>query len=136
MTAWYEFEEIAGRWWHGWAAGAVSYPRHDDAAAGFDALRDVLAIYFRALGGGAGIELTTARSAEQDHRLSWRQRLGLTREPMELARFDGEHVILPAVQALYPRQEDNRRLYFRSEERRVGQAWSGWVCRLVCCVAN
>jgi len=112
MPEWLEFEELAGRWWHRWASAATSYPTHPEAAVEFDALRDALAVYFRALGGPTGITLTTARSAGQAHRLSWRQRLGLDQEPMELARLDAEHLILPDRNALFPDAENNRLLYF------------------------
>lgn len=112
MAEWLEFEELAGRWWHRWASNAASYPSHPEAAVEFDELRDSLAVYFRALGGPTGITLTTARAAGQPHRLSWRQRLGFDQEPMELARLDGEHLILPQRNALFPTQEANRRLYF------------------------
>jgi nitric oxide reductase NorD protein len=112
MTAWYEFEELVGRVWHGWAASAGSYPEHAEAAVALEPLRDTLAVYFRALGGPGGVALTTAQSAEQAHRLNWRQRLGFQSEPMELARLDGENLILPRRQTLFPDREENRRLYF------------------------
>jgi len=112
MPEWLEFEELAGRWWHRWASQATSYPRHDDAAVEFESLRDRLAVYFRALGGPTGVSLTTARAAGRDHRLSWRQRLGFESEPMELARLDAEHLILPQRQCLYADAESNRHLYF------------------------
>ena len=112
MTAWYEFEELVGRFWHGWAARATSYPYHPDARAEFEPLRDTLAVYFRALGGPGGVALTTAQATGREHRLSWRQRLGFEREPMELARLDGENLILPKANALFPEPADNRSLYF------------------------
>jgi nitric oxide reductase NorD protein len=112
MPEWLEFEELAGRWWHRWASAATSYPTHPEAAVEFESLRDALAVYFRALGGPASVTLTTARAAGHFHRLSWRQRLGLDQEPMELARFDGEHLILPQRNALFPDTESNRLLYF------------------------
>ncbi|RFF28017.1 MULTISPECIES: nitric oxide reductase activation protein NorD [unclassified Wenzhouxiangella] len=112
MPEWLEFEELAGRWWHRWASSATSYPTHAEAAVEFETLRDALAVYFRALGGPTGITLTTSRATGQDHRLSWRQRLGLDQEPMELARLDAEHLILPQRNALFPDPERNRLLYF------------------------
>ncbi|NBB93497.1 MAG: VWA domain-containing protein [Gammaproteobacteria bacterium] len=112
MTAWYEFEELVGRYWHGWAAQATSYPAHDDARVAFEPLRDTLAVYFRALGGPGAVALTTAQAAGQAHRLSWRQRLGFEREPMELARMDGENLILARSHAVFPEQADNRSLFF------------------------
>ncbi|MDZ7790049.1 MAG: VWA domain-containing protein [Xanthomonadales bacterium] len=112
MPEWLEFEELAGRWWHRWASAATSYPTHPEAGVDFESLRDALPVYYRALGGPIGITLTTARAAGQSHRLSWRQRLGLDQEPMELARLDGEHLILPQHNTLFPDTENNRQLYF------------------------
>lgn len=112
MPEWLEFEELVGRWWHRWASAATSYPNHTEAAVEFESLREALAVYFRALGGPAGITLTTARTVGQTHRLSWRQRLGMDQEPMELARLDGEHLILPQHNALFAETGNNRQLYF------------------------
>ncbi|RFF32266.1 nitric oxide reductase activation protein NorD [Wenzhouxiangella sediminis] len=112
MPEWLEFEELVGRWWHRWASSATSYRVHAEAAVTFESLRDSLAVYFRALGGPAGVTLTTARAAGKTHRLSWRQRLGMDQEHMELARLDGEHLVLPQRNALFAASENNRRLYF------------------------
>ncbi|MEX0915116.1 MAG: protein norD, partial [Wenzhouxiangellaceae bacterium] len=112
MTAWYEFEEHVGRWWHRWAASATSYPEYPDAEVQFEAVRDTLAVYFRAMGGGRSLALVTASAQDSGHRLTLRQRLGLEREPMERARRDDESVVLPSRLALFPDASLNRDLYF------------------------
>lgn len=112
MTAWYEFEEIVGRRWHNWAARAASYEQHPGAAVALAALRDVLGIYFHGVGGLRSLTVETATVAGHDHRLSWRQRLGLEREPMELARRDEESLVLPRRIAYFPDPALNRDLYF------------------------
>ncbi|MCG5511430.1 nitric oxide reductase activation protein NorD [Ectothiorhodospira lacustris] len=112
MTAWYEFEEHVGRWWHHWAASAISYPEHPEAEVRFEDLRDTLAVYFRAMGGGRSLALVTASAQDSRHRLTLRQRLGLEAEPMERARRDAENVVLPARMALFPQAALNRDVYF------------------------
>lgn len=112
MTAWYEFEEHVGRWWHRWAASAPSYPDHPEAGVRFESLRDTLAVYFRAMGGSRSLALVTATAQDSGHRLTLRQRLGLEREPMECARRDDESLVLPSSLALFPESSLNRDLYF------------------------
>ncbi|MFU8877284.1 MAG: protein norD, partial [Wenzhouxiangellaceae bacterium] len=70
MTAWYEFEEHVGRWWHRWAASAPSYPEHPDAEVRFEHVREPLAVYFRAMGGAGSLALVTATARDSSHRLT------------------------------------------------------------------
>ncbi|MGK7295967.1 MAG: nitric oxide reductase activation protein NorD, partial [Candidatus Wenzhouxiangella sp. M2_3B_020] len=112
MTAWYEVEELVGRWWHRWAASAPSYPEYPEAEVRFDSLRDTLSVFFRAMGGGRSLALVTATARDSTHRLTWRQRLGLQHEPMERARRDVDNVVLPSRLALFPEPSLNRDLYF------------------------
>jgi len=112
LTAWYEFEEHVGRWWHRWAASATSYPEHPEAEVRFDCVRDTLAVYFRAMGGGRSLALVNAKAQDSAHRLTLRQRLGLEAEAMERARRDTENVVLPGRLALFPEAVLNRDLYF------------------------
>jgi len=112
MTAWYEFEELVGRRWHAWAARTASYPSHAAAAVELDALRDALGVYFHAVGGPRSLAVTAASAAGSGHRLSLRQRLGLEREPMALARRDEESLVLPPRIDYFDDPALNRDLYF------------------------
>lgn len=112
MTAWYEFEEHAGRIWHGWAVRERSYPDHPDAAVTLDELRDALAVYFRALGGDHAVGVAAAAEVDSDHRLTLRQRLGLQREPVPQAARRADAIVLPDRLALFPRRSLNRDLYY------------------------
>jgi len=112
MTAWYEFEELVGWRWHRWAASATSYPTFPEAEVRLDSLRDTLAVYFRAHGGGRSLTLTCAAAIDSSHRLTLRQRLGLQQEPHEPARRDSDNVVLPARLACFPDRSLNRDLYF------------------------
>ena len=112
MPSWYELEEIVGRHWHNWVASASSYPRYPEAEVALEDIRDTLAVYFRALGGGRSVALGSALATGSGHRLTLRQRLGLEREAVEQAHRDEEHLVLPATLAFFPEPEDNRNLYF------------------------
>jgi nitric oxide reductase NorD protein len=112
MTAWYEVEEWVGRLWHRWASAAVSYPRFPDAEVDLESVRDTLAIYFRALGGASAMGLSASSARGFDHRLTLRQRLGMEREPLDLARRTDDALLLPARVALFPESALNRDLYF------------------------
>ena len=112
MPSWYELEEIVGRRWHNWVASASSYPRYPDAEVALDEIRDALAVYFRALGGGTSVAVSSALATGSGHRLTLRQRLGLEREAIEQARRDEEHLVLPTTLAFFPERERNRDLYF------------------------
>lgn len=112
MAAWYEFEEIVGRRWHRWAVRAASYPCYPEAAVSLKDLRDTLAVYFRASGGPGAITPVGAAARDSTHRLTLRQKLGLEREPLELARRDDEHLMLPERLAYFPDRTLNRDLYF------------------------
>ncbi len=112
MTAWYEFEELVGRRWHQWAAGTASYPSHPDAAVELQSLRHALGVYYHAVGGARSVAVSSTTAAGSGHRLTLRQRLGLEREPMELARRDEESLILPRRIAYFDDPGLNRDLYF------------------------
>lgn len=112
MASWYEFEELIGRRWRAWAAGTASYPSCPEAAVDLASLRDSLGVYFHAVGGPRSVVVTTATAAGSGHGLKLRQRLGLAREPMELARRDEEKLILPRRIAYFTDPELNRDLYF------------------------
>ncbi len=112
MPSWYEFEEIVGRIWHGWAAKAVSYPSYPEAGVLLDPLKNTLQVYFHAIGGDQGMDIQVASEASSRHRLSLRQRLGLATEPMVFARRDEEHLILPPRIEWFADAGLNRDAYF------------------------
>lgn len=112
MTAWYELEELAGRYWDRWATARASYPDHPEAEVRLQSLRDSLAIYFRAVGGPASMPLSGGLASGSGHRLSLRQRLGVQRELIEQARIDEDSLMLPDRLALFADFSLNRDLYF------------------------
>jgi len=112
MLDWFEFEEMVGRRWHRWASRASSYPHHPEAAVDLASVRDCLATCFRAHGGEPGLALDALQPQASGHRLSWRQRLGLDSEYLEMPRRDDEYVVLPAALDCFPDAELNRQAYF------------------------
>jgi nitric oxide reductase NorD protein len=108
---WYELEEIVGRSWDRWASRAASYPRHPQAAVPLASISGVLESYFRALGGSAGLGITSASARTSGHRLSLRQRLGMERESLAAAWRDDESLMLPAELDFFADPSLNRDLY-------------------------
>ncbi|MFW3615219.1 nitric oxide reductase activation protein NorD [Billgrantia antri] len=111
MLDFLEVEEFVGRRWHRWASSAASYPDHPEAAVRLDSLRNMLSVFFRCGGGESGVEVAAIARRNSSHRLSLRQRLGLDEEPLDQARRDEEHLLLPPRIGLFPEAELNRDLY-------------------------
>src|SRR5829696_1880864 len=108
----FEPEETVGQQWHRLVGGAASWPHHPRAAVRLEDVRGRLGVMFRALGGAGGVRLVEAGHAVSRHRLSVRQRLGLGAvERLEMPRFDGTALELPAVLGLLPDRPDNEALY-------------------------
>ena len=108
-----ELEEQVGRRWHRWITrGAASYPRHPAAAVALDDLRPALAVFFRALGGEAAVQIAATAARASGHRLDWRQKLGLDAERLARPAMDDATLFLPAVVDIFPTAELNRSLFF------------------------
>jgi len=105
-------EETVGKLWHDMASGigaAVCYP---EAGVALALVRPSLSVLFRALGGGAGVELTESPATVTRHRQPVGRKLGAERDREHLARFDGERLALPPFLAAFPEAELNRAAYF------------------------
>lgn len=107
-----ELEEWVGRRWHLWASRAVSYPRHPEVVVELKEVERSLAVFFRLSGGDPGLEVGAISPRVSGHRLRWRQRLGFDEEPLDLARVDERHLLLPPRIELFPHRHLNRDLYF------------------------
>lgn len=106
-----EPEETVGNLWHEmasrWGAGD-----HDAAASvTFDEMRHSVVTLFRALGGGAGVEVAPSPLASSDHRPTRLRRIGTPREKLHVADFDGELLRLPPVIEVFPERQLNRACY-------------------------
>ena len=108
----FEPEETIGKLWHRLVGQGASLPAHADASVAFEAVQRRLPVFFRGLGGEAGIDIEAATATVSRHRLGLRQRLGHESEKVARASFDGERLLLPDTIAAFPDAELNERLYF------------------------
>lgn len=108
----FELEELVGRRWHRLVGGASSSPRFPLAGTELAEAKSALAVFFRGLGGTAGITLAGAQAEGSRHRLALRQRLGLGEERITRPRRDGASLYLPPRLEVFAERALNRRLYF------------------------
>ncbi len=55
----FEPEEMVGKRWHMLVHGQSSYPHHTDAAVHLADIKEMISIFFRALGGDPGIDVSS-----------------------------------------------------------------------------
>lgn len=104
-------EEWVGEKWHHFITGR-SQRRYLDAAVRLDDIRQPVAVFFRALGGDAGIELGhTSAKPLHSHR-NWLQKIAGTGKKAELGHFSGEHLYLPEQLDVFPNKPLNTDLYY------------------------
>ncbi|MGE5476776.1 MAG: nitric oxide reductase activation protein NorD, partial [Bacteroidales bacterium] len=108
----FEVEERVGRFWHRLVGEKYSWPRFPDAAVGLEQVRNQLAVFFRGLGGDSGVAITAASARTSDHRLTWKQRIGMDDERMVVASRDEVSLALPDSLDHFPTASLNRDLYF------------------------
>lgn len=114
MSIWHIFdlEERVGSVWHRLIGEKASWPRFPEAAVRLDDLRNQLAVFFRGLGGDTGIQIAAAGQRTSEHRLSFRQRIGMEAERMTVASRDDVSLSLPDQLDHFPDPARNRDLYF------------------------
>ena len=103
-------EEYVGELWHKLVT-RVADKQHAEAAVSLDEMSKTAAIFFRALGGDAGLNLSAAPSTRHGARRGWRERLASSGERIELSWRDGESLRLPEKIDLFPERSLNRDLY-------------------------
>jgi len=106
-----EVEEFVGRQWHKLIANAESYPAFADQAVVLDDVKVLLSVFFRALGGENAIEIAAGGNEKSNHRLSFRQKLGIDIEKIARPTLDGRTMMLPDQISLFPHRSLNRDLY-------------------------
>ncbi len=104
-------EEQVGTLWHQLITRAAD-SSHASAAVRLADLRKGLGIYFRALGGDAGLQLEVADSRSLNLRRGWLQRLAGTGGKIDAAGLDERALRLPARIACFDQAALNRDLYF------------------------
>lgn len=103
-------EEYVGELWHKLIT-RVADKQHAEAAVSLDEIRKTATIFFRALGGDAGLNLSAAPSTRHGARRRWRDRFANSGERVELSWCDGETLRLPEKIDLFPERNLNRDLY-------------------------
>jgi nitric oxide reductase NorD protein len=103
-------EEYVGEIWHKLVTRFAD-KQNAEAAVSLDEISKTAAIFFRALGGDAGLNLSAATSTRHGARRSWRDRLASSGERIELSWRDGETLRLPEKIDLFSERKLNRDLY-------------------------
>jgi nitric oxide reductase NorD protein len=111
MLDFLELEETVGRAWHRLAGDTRTWPRYPDAAVFLEDVVPVLSVCFRGFGGERTVQLVPARAKTSQHRLKFRQRMGLGEEKLMHPARDEASVMLPPVLDLMPEQSLNLDLY-------------------------
>ncbi len=104
-------EEQVGELWHKFITHVAekSYPH---AAVNLDDIAPVLSVYFRALGGDAGLRIEKADATLNHGRRGWLQRVAGTNVKAELAWKDELSLRMPARISSFNDASLNRDLYF------------------------
>ncbi|MDR3086441.1 MAG: VWA domain-containing protein [Azoarcus sp.] len=103
-----------GRLWHRIATRAAegSGARTPAAAVRLEEVTRALGVFFRALGGDAGLRLAAATEDRHTHRRRWLARVASSGERLFLARRDAGALRLPPVIDVFPETALNRDLYY------------------------
>ncbi|WP_456413780.1 VWA domain-containing protein [Thiolapillus sp.] len=105
-----EMEEHVGSWWHNFIT-KHSEQRFPEAAVCLSDIQHLLGIWFRALGGDGGLEITGADATSISSRRTMLQRVAGTHRKTELAWRDENALRLPPLIDYFPSKELNRDLY-------------------------
>ncbi|MEH6631908.1 MAG: VWA domain-containing protein [Halopseudomonas aestusnigri] len=107
-----EVEEFVGRKWHTLISGADSYASFEDQVVSLEDVRASLSVFFRALGGENAVEIAATGQEKSEHRLSFRQKLGMDIEKLQRSTLDGRTLMLPEKISIFPTSALNRDLFF------------------------
>ncbi|GBG13066.1 nitric oxide reductase NorD protein [Novimethylophilus kurashikiensis] len=103
-------EEHVGKLWHKLVTRAANR-RHAEAVVSLDEIGKTAGVFFRALGGDGGLNLSAAPSTRHGARRRWLERLAASGEKVELCWRDGETLRLPERIDLFAERSLNRDLY-------------------------
>jgi nitric oxide reductase NorD protein len=103
-------EEYVGGLWHKLVTCAANQ-RHAEAGVRLDEISKTASIFFRALGGDAGLNLSAAPATRHGARRRWMERIAGSGDKVELAWRDNETLRLPERIDLFPERSLNRDLY-------------------------
>ncbi len=104
-------EEYVGELWHKLVTRAADR-RHVEAVVTLEEIAKTASVFFRALGGDPGLNLSAAPATRHGARRRWLERVAGSGDKIELAWRDGETLRLPERISLFPQRALNRDLYF------------------------
>ncbi len=107
----WEPEETVGKLWHAFASRLDGSSVHEGARVLLSQVGGRLAVFFRAIGGDAAVEIKPVAAEVSHHRLSLLRRLGTWADEVPRASFDGAALRLPESLAVFPAAEANAALY-------------------------
>jgi nitric oxide reductase NorD protein len=103
-------EEWVGSVWHRLVTKAA-VRRYPEMAVRLDDISKSLSIFFRALGGDAGLKVVAAPAMRHSGRRRWLQRVAGSDQKIELSWRDSESLRLPTYIDFFPQRERNHDLY-------------------------
>lgn len=104
-------EEQVGQFWDRMIT-RIADPRHHHESVTLQELRKPLAVFFRTLGGDAGLSIRASSETRHQSKRSWLQKLAGSNEKVALAWRDAETLCLPESLNVYPQAQQNRDLYY------------------------
>ena len=107
----FEPEELFGGFFHRLTGNIGREVFFEDASVCLSDLKKRLDIYYRALGGRAGVELKPVPPQAASFRQNLKARLVFAETNLTRARFDGDHLFLPKQIGLLPNKSDNENIY-------------------------
>jgi len=103
-------EEFVGSLWDRFIT-RTAYQGHPEARVALRDMERIAPVFFRALGGDAGLRLKAGTATAHGGKLGWLERIAGTGDKVELAWTDEGTLHLPAAIDLYPERAHNRELY-------------------------
>lgn len=107
----FEPEETVGTAWHRAAERLGAETSYPDAAVRLETEKGRLAVLFRGLGGGGGVEVRALPATVSTHRLGFLRRVGNEAERVKSSTFDGVVLGLPEAIDSFPDASLNSDLY-------------------------
>lgn len=111
ITSLFEPEELIGSFWHRLVSNAGDEKRYPDAAIDLQSIRRRLEIFFRGMGGKAGVEIKAIPPETVDFRKKFLAQIGHGSSAVTRARFDGDHLYLPESIDLLAAKTANEQAY-------------------------
>jgi nitric oxide reductase NorD protein len=103
-------EEFVGGLWDKLIT-RTAYRGHPDARVELKEMEKIAPVFFRALGGDAGLNVRAGTATAHGARRRWLERIAGIGEKVELAWTDESTLHLPASIDYYPQRDQNRELY-------------------------